>query len=118
MEGIAIHDRGEDFTAYIHQHDAVPFVQVRESSRLWDRNALALVPTSIVCIAFEECRNICIDLPLGSAILCFVRLWQDAIEARDLAICQRVDGSINLLEGDEGVKVKESRALGNVGKDG
>ncbi len=29
-EGVSVHHQGEDLAAYVHEHDATPFVWVRE----------------------------------------------------------------------------------------
>ena len=117
-EGTAIHDGGENLAADVHQHNTAPFVGIREIARFRNRDALASMPSFIVGIAFKKGSNVFMNSLSGRSVLCFVRFGGNTIQAWALSILQLVDGSINFVEGDGGVDVMKSWALGDVSKDG
>ncbi len=47
-EGAVDHNRTEDLSADIHEHDASPFVGVYKIALFWNRDSLALVPSIVV----------------------------------------------------------------------
>jgi hypothetical protein len=96
VEGSAIHDRQEYLTTNIHEHEPLPFVWISKVAYLSNGSTLTLVPSIIVCFAFEEGQNILMNSALGSAIHGLVHRWWDAIEARALTVLDLVDGCINL----------------------
>jgi hypothetical protein len=78
-EGRTIHHGGEDFTADVHQHYTTPFIGIRKIALFGNWNALACMPSIVVCFAFKEGNNVCMDSLSGFGIHCFVGFGGDAI---------------------------------------
>jgi hypothetical protein len=53
-KGTAVHDGGKNLTAYVHQHDASPFVWIRQIAGFWYRDTLADMPPIVVGVTFKE----------------------------------------------------------------
>jgi hypothetical protein len=62
LECTSIHNGAKDLGAYIHEHDASPFVGVGEISDFGNRDALAAVPLFVIGVAEEEVIDMFVDV--------------------------------------------------------